>query len=124
MMRFSKLFTSTPGSAAPTSLPGDPPGTFLSSDGEGKGGPPAARGGKRGAAEPNRPMPPGQWLFLMGIVLVITLLVWLQFGRGGGKLISYSFFRGQLEATPNGNVEKVMFSEDKIIGEWKEPPDD
>jgi cell division protease FtsH len=116
MMRFLAIVSSDRGARRAAA------GLMSSGGGSGSEPTPATRSGRR-SGEQVRPMPPGQWLFLMGILVVVTLMVWLQFGRGGGKLVSYSFFRGQLESESK-NIERVVFSEDKISGEWKEPPDD
>ena len=94
-----------------------------SADDGGGGGGNRRGGGKPGRGDQMRPMPPGQMLFIIGIVVVITLLVWLQFGSASGKIVPYSFFRSQLEAEPT-NVSNLVFSEDKISGEWKDPPHD
>ena len=57
------------------------------------------------------------------MVVVVALLFTLQFASGSGSQVRYSFFRDQLESGTEGNVKTVVFLEDKLIGEWKEPPD-
>ncbi|MSR60116.1 MAG: ATP-dependent metallopeptidase FtsH/Yme1/Tma family protein [Planctomycetaceae bacterium] len=62
-------------------------------------------------------------MLLIGVLLAVGVMFVVSYLRGSGDRVSYSFFRSQLTATPS-NVSKVRFSDDKISGEWNEPPDD
>ncbi|MGQ0635015.1 MAG: ATP-dependent zinc metalloprotease FtsH [Planctomycetaceae bacterium] len=76
----------------------------------------------RRGAEQARSMPPGQWMFLMATVVVLTLAWWLFSTHGAAHAVLYSFFKSQLKAN---NVEAVVFvGEDRITGEWRDPPAD
>src|SRR5436190_3909105 len=96
--------------------------TWFSSDGR---DPAPLKSPKRsgGGTDPTRPAPSGPWMLVIAMVVVVALLFTLQYASGSGSQVGYSFFRGQLEAGDEGNVKSVVFIDDKIIGEWKEPPD-
>ncbi|MFN0054053.1 MAG: ATP-dependent zinc metalloprotease FtsH [Planctomycetales bacterium] len=110
-------------SMAPSSERTPPGGASGESRSPGRGGPP--KGGRRGTngSEPSRPLPPGQTLILLGVVLMIGLFWAIAFSRGPGDRVPYSLFRSELTAKPESNVASVSFTEDKLTGEWKEPPD-
>jgi cell division protease FtsH len=65
-------------------------------------------------------------LLVFAMMVVAALLIGLQFAGSGASPVEYSFFRSQLEsdAEPSGNVESLVFRDDKIIGVWRDPPDD
>lgn len=96
---------------------------WRSSDGR-ESGPPKTPRRPGGSADSLRPGPNGPWFLIVGMMVVGALVFALQFAKGGGSRVSYSFFRSQLESGPEGNVKSIVFSEEKIIGEWKDPPDD
>lgn len=96
---------------------------WRSSDGR-ESGPPKTTRRPGGSADSLRPGPNGPWFLIVGMMVVGALVFALQFAKGGGSRVSYSFFRSQLESGPEGNVKSIVFSEEKIIGEWKDPPDD
>jgi cell division protease FtsH len=96
--------------------------TWFSSDGP---EPAPLKGPKRpgSGSDPARPAPSGPWMLVVAMVVVVALLFTLQFASGSGSQVRYSFFRDQLESGTEGNVKSVVFLEDKLIGEWKDPPD-
>jgi cell division protease FtsH len=97
--------------------------TWFASEG---GDPAPFKGLKRagGGTDPSRAAPSGPWMLVVAMVVVVALLFTLQFAAGSGSQVKYSFFRSQLESGKDGNVKSVVFIEDKISGEWKQPPDD
>src|SRR5579872_874267 len=96
--------------------------TWFESDGR---DPAPLKGLKRpGGSDPARPAPSGPWMLVVAMIVVVALLFTLQYASGGGSQVGYSFFRSQLESGDTGNVKSVVFIDDKIVGEWKEPPDD
>src|SRR5579863_8496790 len=96
--------------------------TWYSTDGREPAPPkPAKRPGS--GADPNRPTPSGPWMLVIAMIVVGALILTLQYASGSGSTVGYSFFRSQLEQGEEGNVKSVEFVDDKIIGEWKEPPD-
>lgn len=76
------------------------------------------------AGDSGRPAPSGPWLFLFLMMVVAALIFGLQFAGSSGSEVPYSFFRSQLQSGDEGNVKSVIFTDGKIIGEWKDPPDD
>ncbi|HLJ12677.1 MAG TPA: ATP-dependent zinc metalloprotease FtsH [Planctomycetaceae bacterium] len=96
---------------------------WLSSDGR-ENMPPKNLRRPGGSADQPRTSAGGPWLVIFALLVVAALVIGVQFARGGGALVDYSFFRAQLEAGSEGNVAAVTFSDDKITGEWKDPPDD
>lgn len=96
--------------------------TWFSSDGR-DGAPLKSLKRPGGGSDPARPAPSGPWMLVIAMVVVVALLFTLQFASGSGSQVRYSFFRNQLEAGDEGNVKTVIFIDDKLIGEWKEPPD-
>ncbi len=95
--------------------------TWFSSDGREPSPPKMPR--RPGAADPNRPTPSGPWMLVIAMIVVVALLFTLQYASGSGSTVGYSFFRSQLEQGEKGNVKSVEFVDDKLIGEWKDPPD-
>src|SRR5262249_5338206 len=71
-----------------------------------------------------RPGSGGHWLLILAMMVVAALLVGLPFARGSASLVDYSFFRSQLETGEEGNVESLVWSENRLSGEWKDPPED
>ena len=96
---------------------------WFASDGQ-EPAPPKSVKRPGGANDPARPAPSGPWMLVIAMVVVVALLFTLQFAAGSGSQVRYSFFRNQLESGDEGNVKTVIFADDKILGEWKEPPDD
>src|SRR5258708_9686397 len=96
---------------------------WLSTDGD-EPAPPKTPKRPGRAGEQGRAASSGQWLLIIAMAIAATLVVSLMFSSSGGAHVDYSVFRGQLEAEPSGNVALVQFRDDKIIGEWKNPPDD
>ncbi len=97
--------------------------TWFSNDGRDRVPP---KGVRRhvGGSDPTRPAPSGQWLLIFATVVAVVLVATLIFGNNSGALVDYSFFRSQLELEPKGNVKYVLFSENRITGEWIDPPID
>jgi cell division protease FtsH len=62
-------------------------------------------------------------MLVIAMIVVAALVFTLQYASGSGSTVGYSFFRSQLESGADGNVKSVEFIDDKIIGEWKDPPD-
>ncbi len=93
-----------------------------STDGRGPDVPKPPR--RPGAGDPSRPGPGGHWLLIIAMIVVAALLLGLPFARSSGSQVDYSFFRSQLETGEEGNVESVVFSESRLSGEWRDPPDD
>ena len=86
--------------------------------------PSPARGPRRsgGGADSSRPVPNATWLLIIGIALALVLIFGLQFAGSGAAPVEYSFFRSQLESGDRGNVKSIIFRDERIIGEWKDPP--
>ncbi|MBI3860407.1 MAG: ATP-dependent zinc metalloprotease FtsH [Planctomycetia bacterium] len=65
-------------------------------------------------------------MLVLGMLLAVGLIFVLPYVGSGGSKVDYSFFRSQLESGDEGNIKSVVFFEgnNKISGEWKEPPDD
>jgi cell division protease FtsH len=55
------------------------------------------------------------WLFLL---VMILFLMWSPFGGSGAQTVSYTMFRTQLQ---EGNVERLVFSGERIEGEFIVP---
>jgi len=72
-------------------------------------------------AEQSRPTPSGPWLLVIALTIGVVLFAMLTLSKGGAAKVEYWFFRSQLEAEPT-NVKSVKFTDEKIVGEWKEPP--
>src|SRR5882724_4304218 len=94
---------------------------WYSSDGREPSPPRGARRPGAGGDSP-RPVPNATWLLVFAIMAAVALVFGLQFASSGGAQVDYSFFRDQLTSGPSGNVDSVVFRDDKIIGEWKDPP--
>jgi cell division protease FtsH len=78
------------------------------------------QGPPRGGAQPAGPAPGAPWLLIVGVVVVVGLLLISPFLRSDTSQVSYSFFREQLQ---QDNVKSVVFSDGKLVGEWKQPPE-
>ncbi|MEM8866128.1 MAG: ATP-dependent metallopeptidase FtsH/Yme1/Tma family protein, partial [Planctomycetota bacterium] len=69
--------------------------------------------------KPPRPrqMAPAGWV--LGLLLLLTMLMFFQQSGSTSEEISYSFFRQQVNA---GNVSSVKIERTQISGEFREPP--
>ncbi|MEM9185850.1 MAG: ATP-dependent metallopeptidase FtsH/Yme1/Tma family protein, partial [Planctomycetota bacterium] len=76
-------------------------------------------GGQSGREKPQRPRPfaPAGWV--VGLLLVFTMLMLLRQVGGQVREVSYSFFRKQVLAA---NVEAVEVTGNRIAGSFKKPP--
>lgn len=95
--------------------------SWFSSDGRDSGPP---RPPRRPGGDTARPASGGQWLLIFAVIVLMALVLTLVFGRTAGSIVDYSFFRNQLESGEHGNVKSVVFGENKITGDWIDPPDD